>query len=113
MASNGLYRSKDDRILAGVCGGFAKSMTTNAWLIRILFILITAALAGIGGVVLYILAWLLMKEEPEEISSTQNRQAEPMKERTAPVKGQAIPFKSAKKDDDTSTLKPKDGAGIR
>ncbi len=97
MASSGLFRSKDDRILAGVCGGIAKSMSTNAWLIRILFIIITALLgAGIG---IYILAWILMKEEPDEITAT--------------PKEKAIPFKGEKKDDGASPIRPKDGAGIR
>ena len=35
-----LYRSKTDRVLAGVCGGLAQYFNLDATLIRVLFVLL-------------------------------------------------------------------------
>ena len=57
-----LRRSRDDRMLAGVCGGFAKLLGVDAALIRIG--LVAATLLGFGtGAILYVAAWILMPEE--------------------------------------------------
>jgi signal transduction histidine kinase len=45
-------RSKDDRVLAGVCGGVAATLGVDATLVRLVFALL--ALAGGAGIVLYI-----------------------------------------------------------
>ena len=42
-----LYRSKTDRVLAGVCGGLAQYFNLDATLIRVLFVLL-AVLGGSG-----------------------------------------------------------------
>jgi phage shock protein PspC (stress-responsive transcriptional regulator) len=57
-----LRRSKDDRMVAGVCGGAAKMLGVDATLLRIGLVALT--LFGFGaGVVLYIACWILMPEE--------------------------------------------------
>jgi phage shock protein C len=57
-----LYRSRTNRKLAGVCGGLAQYFTTDATLIRVLFVVL--ALLGGPGLVLYLLMWILVPEEP-------------------------------------------------
>jgi phage shock protein PspC (stress-responsive transcriptional regulator) len=52
-----MTRSKTDRILAGVCGGIAKSTGINPWLFRILFLLIG------GGFWVYLLMWVFIEDE--------------------------------------------------
>ena len=59
-----LYRSRTDRKLAGVCGGLAQYFNTDATLIRALFVVL--ALLGGPGLVLYLLMWILVPEEPED-----------------------------------------------
>jgi phage shock protein PspC (stress-responsive transcriptional regulator) len=55
-------RSRDDRMIAGVCGGAARYFGVDATLLRI--ILVAAAILGIGtGVLLYLACWLLVPEE--------------------------------------------------
>lgn len=55
-----LTRSSNDRIFAGVCGGFANYLGLDPALARIVFVAATL-LTGIGpGVVLYLAAWLLV-----------------------------------------------------
>lgn len=55
-------RSRDDRMIAGVCGGAARYFGIDAALLRV--ILVLAAILGIGtGVLLYLACWLVIPEE--------------------------------------------------
>ena len=57
-----LYRSIDERIVAGVCGGIAEYFKIDPVLVRIIFILL---LFGAGtGLLAYIIAWIIVPEEP-------------------------------------------------
>lgn len=57
-----LRRSRDDRMVAGVCGGIAKMFGVDAAIVRIL--LVAATLLGFGtGAVLYLVAIFVMPEE--------------------------------------------------
>lgn len=57
-AINGFRRSRENRWLGGVCGGLAQSSGLAAWFWRLLFVLLSLC-AG-GGVLLYLLAWILV-----------------------------------------------------
>ena len=59
-----LYRSTDDRWLAGVCGGLGKYFNVDPTLVRVIFIVL--ALIGLGGVILYLLLWVIIPPEPTE-----------------------------------------------
>lgn len=56
-----LYRSRSNRIIGGVCGGFADYLNIDASVLR----LITALLTFVMGMSLwvYLLAWLIIPEE--------------------------------------------------
>lgn len=57
-----LRRSRDDRMVAGVCGGIAKMFDIDAAIVRIA--LVAATLLGFGtGAVLYVVCWLVMPQE--------------------------------------------------
>lgn len=56
-----LTRSKTDRMVAGVAGGIAQYVGVDPVLIRIIFVLL--ALFGGGGLLLYLICWLLIPEE--------------------------------------------------
>ena len=56
-----LRRSRDERVIAGVCGGLARHLGVDPVLIRIAFVVL--ALAGGGGLLLYVVSWVLMPEE--------------------------------------------------
>jgi len=60
--SKKLYRSRDDRMIAGVCGGLADYFNVDSSLIR-LGVLFIFLFQGIG-LIAYIIAWLVMSEEP-------------------------------------------------
>lgn len=61
--SKKLYRSLDERMLAGVCGGLGKYLNTDPTVIRILFVVLTLIGFG-GGIILYLAMWLIVPEEP-------------------------------------------------
>jgi phage shock protein C len=57
-----LYRSKSDRVLAGVCGGLAEYFNLGATLIRVVFVLL--AVLGGSGLVLYVAMWIIVPNQP-------------------------------------------------
>ena len=56
-----LYRSRDDRKIAGVAGGLGTYLGVDPVLIRLA--IVALALAGIG-VLAYIVGWVIIPEEP-------------------------------------------------
>lgn len=57
---SGLQRSRDQRILAGVCGGLAEWLGWDATLVRVLFVLVSVLSAAFPGILVYIVLWILM-----------------------------------------------------
>lgn len=57
-----MLRSFSDRVLAGVCGGFAAKLHLNAWLVRVIWLVL--ALLSLGAfAVLYVLLWWIVPQE--------------------------------------------------
>lgn len=56
------HRSNSQKMIAGVCGGLAEYFEMDVMIIRIIFVV--AALFGSAGIWLYIILWILLKEEP-------------------------------------------------
>ena len=57
-----LHRSKSNRVIAGVCGGFAASLEWDPTVVRILYVILSVATA-FSGILVYLLLWVLMPEE--------------------------------------------------
>ena len=55
-----LYRSRNQRMLAGVCGGLAEYFNVDATLIRVLFLVLTVF--GGSGLVIYVVMWLIVPD---------------------------------------------------
>lgn len=62
MQNQKLYRSIDERMLAGVCGGLGKFFGLDATIIRLVFVIL--ALMGGPGILIYIVMWIVVPEEP-------------------------------------------------
>ena len=58
---NNLYRSSDDKVVAGVCGGLAHRFDLNATGLRWAMALVTLFLSGIPAIV-YLVFWIILKE---------------------------------------------------
>jgi phage shock protein C len=64
METKKLYRSRTDKMIAGVCGGLGKYLGVDPTLIRLTFVLLL--LFGIGsGLLVYLAMMLLVPLEPE------------------------------------------------
>jgi phage shock protein C len=59
-----LQRSKTDRMIAGVCGGIARSYGWDPTLVRIAYVLVSIVSAAFPGILFYIILWALIPEEP-------------------------------------------------
>ena len=59
-----LYRSRTDRKIAGVCGGFAECYNIDPTIIRLGLVVVSVISLGILGVLLYLLAIVLIPEQP-------------------------------------------------
>jgi phage shock protein C len=55
-----LERSRDDRVIAGVCGGLGEYLGVDAVLIRIAALFLV--FAGGAGIVLYVIGWIAMPD---------------------------------------------------
>lgn len=59
-----LYRSRTDRLLAGVCGGLAEWLNVDPSLVRIAWVVLALATAVVPFLVLYVLMALVVPERP-------------------------------------------------
>lgn len=57
-----LYRSVDDNVIAGVCGGIGEYLNIDPTLVRVIFALL--AIIGGGGFILYLILWLVIPYPP-------------------------------------------------
>jgi phage shock protein PspC (stress-responsive transcriptional regulator) len=58
-----VHRSRNDRILAGVCGGIAASLGWNPTAVRILYVIVSIASAAFPGMLVYLVLALVMPLE--------------------------------------------------
>jgi phage shock protein C len=55
-----LHRSRQHRIIAGVCGGLADWLGWSPTLVRLLYVVVSVASAAFPGILAYVLLWILM-----------------------------------------------------
>jgi phage shock protein C len=60
-----IYRSTKDKKLAGVLGGVAEYAEIDPTIVRVLFLLFSLLTAVVGGVFVYLIAWIIMPKEGE------------------------------------------------
>ncbi|MFY9303191.1 MAG: PspC domain-containing protein [Atribacterales bacterium] len=69
-----LYRSRTDRMLGGVCGGIAEYFGVDPTLIRLLAVVLIVA--GGAAIIAYIIAWIVIPEEPKNLSIEEKAEKE-------------------------------------
>ena len=62
-SSNPLHRSRSDRVIAGVCGGFANWLGWSPTGVRILYVVISILSVAFPGILVYLILWLVMPLE--------------------------------------------------
>lgn len=63
-----LHRSKQQRVVAGVCGGLGDYFAVDPIWFRIGFVVL--AIGGGSGVLIYLLMWLIVPLAPPQAGST-------------------------------------------
>lgn len=58
-----LYKIRQGKIIAGVCGGLAKYFDVNPKVVRLLFVLMCVAFSS--GLIVYIVLMIFMRKEPK------------------------------------------------
>lgn len=71
MNSKKIYRSKENRIIAGVCSGLAEYFETDPVIVRIIFIFLVAG--GGAGLIIYALLWLTIPERGQEHAAPEHQ----------------------------------------
>jgi phage shock protein C len=69
VARQRLVRPRQGRKIAGVCAGLAEYFDLDVTLIRIIWLVIL--FAGGAGLIGYIIGWIVMPEEPLQVSVPQ------------------------------------------
>lgn len=67
MVQHRLYRSRDDKLIAGVCGGLGKYLNIDPVIIRIILVVLFFTVGS--GILIYLIAWILIPLEPEDLAS--------------------------------------------
>jgi len=68
-----LYRSRSQKLLAGVCGGLAEYFDLDVSIMRLLWILFT--LLGGAGILAYIILWMVVPPHPDQIAGAPPRRS--------------------------------------
>jgi phage shock protein C len=55
-----LLRSRDHRIIAGVCGGIADWLGWSPTLVRVLYVVGSVMSVAFPGIIVYLILWFLM-----------------------------------------------------
>ncbi len=61
-----LYRSRNQRMIAGVFGGLADWLGWSPTIVRVLYVILSIASAAFPGILVYIILWIAMPEAPAE-----------------------------------------------
>jgi phage shock protein C len=58
-----LYRTQEDRMIAGVCSGLAAYFKIDPIIIRVLFVVF--AIIGGSSILIYLILWILIPDAPD------------------------------------------------
>ena len=68
-----LYRSRTNKIIAGVCGGIAERYSLNPWMVRVIFVAAGIFIfVPLPMVIIYLSAWLFIPKAPEAPETTED-----------------------------------------
>ncbi|OIO93068.1 MAG: hypothetical protein AUK03_08760 [Anaerolineae bacterium CG2_30_64_16] len=84
METKKLYRSRDDKMIAGVCGGLGKYLHIDPTLLRLIFALLVVF--GIGsGLLVYLILMIVVPLEPVVSAAAVSERVEVAAPDAAPV----------------------------
>lgn len=66
-ARTGLMRSREHRMIAGVCGGLADWLGWSPGLTRLIFVLVSILSAAFPGIIVYLILWIVMPLRDDKV----------------------------------------------
>jgi phage shock protein C len=60
-----LYRSKKNKVIAGVCAGIADYFNVDPTIVRLIYVLLTIFTAIAPFVIIYLVMWIIVPDQPE------------------------------------------------
>jgi phage shock protein PspC (stress-responsive transcriptional regulator) len=66
MGERGLYRSRRNKVIAGIAAGMAERFGVPILLMRILWLLAFLP-GGLPGLIPYLILWVLIPQEPDRV----------------------------------------------
>ena len=60
-----LQRSREHKMIAGVCGGIAEWLGWDPTVVRILYVVVSCVSVAFPGILAYIVLWLIMPKAPK------------------------------------------------
>lgn len=63
MAVKRLYRSRKDRVIAGVCGGLGEYFNVDPVIFRVLAVILLIP-GGFPGLIPYVVLWIIVPQKP-------------------------------------------------
>jgi phage shock protein C len=61
-----LYRSRTDKMIAGICGGFGEVHSIDSTLLRLGLVFVGIITAVVPLVAVYLIAWIIIPDAPAE-----------------------------------------------
>ena len=58
-----LYRSRDNKVIGGVCGGLGKYFNIDPTIVRVIFVILLLP-GGLPGLIPYFILWIVIPQEP-------------------------------------------------
>ncbi len=65
-----LYRSTNDKMIAGICGGLGEYFDIDPTIFRIIFVILGLP-GGLPGIPLYLIMWIIIPEKGNDITNGQ------------------------------------------
>jgi phage shock protein C len=59
-----LQRSREHKMIAGVCGGIAEWLGWDPTLVRILYVVVSCVSVAFPGILAYVILWIIMPKAP-------------------------------------------------
>jgi len=64
VSSKKLYRSTTNKMVSGVCGGFAEYLGWDPTFVRIIYALVSIFSAAFPGIIVYLVFWAIVPKRP-------------------------------------------------
>lgn len=62
-----LYKSRNDRVIQGVCGGISEYINADPTVVRVVYVVVSLLSANIPGVLLYLILSIVMPNKDEVV----------------------------------------------